>query len=175
MKLFDTLGHYKFWKFISFNFVEKLLKSGTISDFVAFFLSSYFLLWHGQKRNYQKRNEKGKKKFSHIFDKQFMKLHFNCHSSKGQLISKGVLMSLLSSKKRTKEFNFTTMIPQIDLFSFVFGGNRRHQKTISKLSDLYHKVYGRESDCSQIMVDYLSQFAPPLRAFYSCSGVSWHP
>ena len=39
---------------------------------------------------------------------------------KGQLISKGVLMSSISSKKRTKEFDFTTMIPQIDLFSFVF-------------------------------------------------------
>ena len=61
--------------------MEKLLKCGTISDFVAFFLSSYFLLWHAQKRNYQRRNEKGKKKFSHIFEKQFMKLHFNCHLS----------------------------------------------------------------------------------------------
>ena len=39
---------------------------------------------------------------------------------KGQLISKGVLMSSISSKKRTKEFDFTTMIPQIDMFSFVF-------------------------------------------------------
>ena len=39
---------------------------------------------------------------------------------KGQLISNGVLMSLISSKKRRKEFDFTTMIPQIDLFSFVF-------------------------------------------------------
>ena len=57
-----------------------MAKSGTISDFVAFLLSSYFLLWHAQKRNYQKRNEKGKK-FSDIFDKQFMKLHFNCHLS----------------------------------------------------------------------------------------------
>ena len=30
------------------------------------------------------------------------------------------LMSLISSKKRTKEFDFTTMTPQVDLFSFVF-------------------------------------------------------
>ena len=43
-----------------------------------------------------------------------------CNFSKGQLISKGVLMSSISSKKLTKEFNFTTMIPQVDLFSFVF-------------------------------------------------------
>ena len=55
---------------------------------------------------------------------------------KGQIISKGFLMLSISSKKRTKEFDFTTMIPQVDLFSFVFGGNRRHQKNILKLSDL---------------------------------------
>ena len=28
------------------------------------------------------------------------------------------------------------MIPHVDLFSFVFGRNRRHQKNISKLTDL---------------------------------------
>ena len=39
---------------------------------------------------------------------------------KGQLISKEVLMSSIFSKKRTKEFDFTTMIPQVDLFSFVY-------------------------------------------------------
>ena len=47
-------------------------------------------------------------------------LHQDCTVLKGQLISKGVLMSSISSKKRTKEFDFTTMIPQIDLFSLVF-------------------------------------------------------
>jgi hypothetical protein len=40
--------------------------------------------------------------------------------TKGQLISKWFLGSSISSKKRTNEFNFTTMIPQVDLFSFVF-------------------------------------------------------
>ena len=39
---------------------------------------------------------------------------------KGQVISKGFLMSLISSKKRTKKFDFTSMIPQVDLFSFIF-------------------------------------------------------
>ena len=34
--------------------------------------------------------------------------------------AKGFFMSLISSKKRTKEFDFTTMIPQVDLFLFVF-------------------------------------------------------
>ena len=45
-----------------------------------------------------------------------------CHLStaKGQIISKGFLMSSISSIKRMKEFDFTTMIPQVDLFSFVF-------------------------------------------------------
>ena len=41
-------------------------------------------------------------------------------TSKGQIISKGFLMSSISSKKRTKEFNFITMITQVDWFSFVF-------------------------------------------------------
>ena len=31
--------------------------------------------------------------------------------------------SSISSKKQTNEFNFITMIPQVDLFLFVFGGN----------------------------------------------------
>ena len=39
---------------------------------------------------------------------------------KGQLISKGLFGILNSHKKRTKKFDFTTMIPQVDLFSFVF-------------------------------------------------------
>ena len=56
--------------------------------------------------------------------------------AKDQIISKGFLMSSISSKKRMKEFNFTTMIPQVTCFCLFFGGNRRHQKTISKLSDL---------------------------------------
>ena len=30
------------------------------------------------------------------------------------------------------------MVPQVELFSFVFGENWRHQKDISKLTDLYH-------------------------------------
>ena len=36
----------------------------------------------------------------------------------------------------TNIFDFTTMVPQIDLFSFVFWENWRHQKYISKLTDL---------------------------------------
>ena len=47
---------------------------------------------------------------------------------KGEIISKGFLMSSISSKKRTKEFDFTTMIPQVDLFSFVFWRKSRTPK-----------------------------------------------
>ena len=39
---------------------------------------------------------------------------------KGQLISKGLFGILNSSKKRTKKFDLTTMILQLELFSFVF-------------------------------------------------------
>ena len=45
---------------------------------------------------------------------------FSMKSTKGQMISKGFLVASISSKKQTKEFDFTTMIPQVDLFSFVF-------------------------------------------------------
>ena len=36
-----------------------------------------------------------------------------------------------------KKFNLSTMVPQVELFSFVFRKNLRHQKDISKLTDLY--------------------------------------
>ena len=54
--------------------------------------------------------------------------------AKGQLISKWFLGSSISSKKRTNEFNFTTYYETC--FRSFFGGNRRPQKTISKLIDL---------------------------------------
>ena len=40
--------------------------------------------------------------------------------TKGQLISKGLFGILNSSKKGTKKFDFTTMIPQVDLFLFIW-------------------------------------------------------
>ena len=58
---------------------------------------------------------------------------------KGQLISKGFWGSSIPSKKQTNKFNFTSGRLVFVLF---FGGNRRPQKTISKLTDLYqHYVY----------------------------------
>jgi hypothetical protein len=41
-------------------------------------------------------------------------------SAKGQLISKCLFGIFNSPKKRMKEFDFTTMVPQIKLFSFLF-------------------------------------------------------
>ena len=40
--------------------------------------------------------------------------------AKGQLISKCLFVVLNSSKKRTKKFDLTTVIPQVELFSFNF-------------------------------------------------------
>ena len=39
---------------------------------------------------------------------------------KGRLISKGIFGILNSLKKLTKKYDFTTMIPQVDLFLFIF-------------------------------------------------------
>ena len=54
---------------------------------------------------------------------------------KGQLISKCIYGILNSPKKLTKKLNFTTTVPQVKLFLFVFLENWRHQKDISKLTD----------------------------------------
>ena len=49
-----------------------------------------------------------------------------------------------SPKKRTKKFDFTTMVLQFKLFSFFFCENWRHQTDILKLTDLYltHSLSG---------------------------------
>ena len=44
--------------------------------------------------------------------------------------------SSISSKKGTNKFDLTTMIPQVDLFSYVFWRKSTTPKTISKLTDL---------------------------------------
>ena len=48
--------------------------------------------------------------------------------SKGQLISKGLFTILNSSKKWTKKFDSTTMIPHVDLLLFIFWRNLKTQK-----------------------------------------------
>ena len=57
-------------------------------------------------------------------------------TAKGQLISKCLFGVSNSSKKRTKKFDLTTMIPQVELFLFIFWKNSKHQIDISKLTDL---------------------------------------
>ena len=78
--------------------------------------------------------------------------------SKGQTKSKQFFQADVSSKKRTNEFYFTTMKPQVDLFSFVFGGNWRHQKDISKLTDLYQHQFW----CSAVSPLYIFSIIQPL-------------
>ena len=55
---------------------------------------------------------------------------------KGHWISKWFLGSSISSKKRMNKFNFTTIIPQVDLFSFVLWRKLTTQKINSKLTYL---------------------------------------
>ena len=57
--------------------------------------------------------------------------------TKGQFIFKCLFGMYLQffPKKRTKKFDSTTMVSQVELFSFVFWENWRHQKDISKLTD----------------------------------------
>ena len=56
--------------------------------------------------------------------------------SKGELISKCIFGVFNSSNIRTKKFDLTTMIPYVELFPFIFLKNSKHQKDISKLTDL---------------------------------------
>ena len=55
---------------------------------------------------------------------------------KGQLISKCLFGIFNSPNKQTKKIDFTAKVPQVELFLFGFGENWRHQKDISKLTDL---------------------------------------
>jgi hypothetical protein len=54
--------------------------------------------------------------------------------SKGQLFSKGLFGILNSSKKRTKKIDLTTMIPQVDLFSFAFWKNLKTPKRLFEIN-----------------------------------------
>ena len=63
---------------------------------------------------------------------------FNHHSrvlavTKGQLISKCPYGVFNSSKNERKYLTFSTIIPQVELFLFIFWKNWRYQKKISKL------------------------------------------
>ena len=56
-------------------------------------------------------------------------LHTYNNFDKGQIISKANYGILNSSKKRTNKFDFTTMIPQVVLFSFGFWRKLKPPKT----------------------------------------------
>ena len=59
--------------------------------------------------------------------------------SKGQLILKGSLRypQIFQTQKNKPD---STMITHVELFLFVFWKNWRHQKEISKLTDLWRQI-----------------------------------
>ena len=54
--------------------------------------------------------------------------------AKGQLISKCLFAILNSPQIWTKKFDFNTKVPKVELFSFVFGENWKHQKRHFKIN-----------------------------------------
>ena len=52
-----------------------------------------------------------------------------------------MVFEVIDFLQKTNKFDFTTMIPQVDLFLFVFWRKyRQPQKTISKLPDLFYTI-----------------------------------
>ena len=76
------------------------------------------------------------KNFLYILDKIVLKcvFFFLLLPPKGQLISKRLLCILNSPTKRTKKFDFTTMIPQVDLVLFVFWEKLKAPKRPFKIN-----------------------------------------
>ena len=82
-----------------------------------------------------------------FFDKSKISSLWLCELCKGQLISKCLFCILNSPKKQPKKFNFTAMVPQVELFLFVFferelktekrhfESSRRRKKDILKVAD----------------------------------------
>ena len=61
------------------------------------------------------------------------------HISKGRKKSKWFFQADVSSKKRTNEFYFTTMKPQVDLFSFIFWRKLKTPKRHFEIDWPLHK------------------------------------
>ena len=57
-------------------------------------------------------------------------------TTKGQLISKCLFGIFNSPQKTNEKFNIATMVTQVELFSFSFWENRKHQRNFSKLTEL---------------------------------------
>ena len=77
-----------------------------------------FLEFRHQKTNWNRPND-----LKHRYN-----FFISSLACKGQLISKCLFGLFNRSKKRTKQFDLTTMIPQVDLFSFVFWKNLKTPK-----------------------------------------------
>ena len=82
---------------------------------------------------------------------------------KGQLISKGHFSVSILPKKERKNSTNSTIVPQIDLFLFVFWENWRHQKVLSKLTDLYHRT-----DANTYAYVYISYINTRLLCLGNC-------
>ena len=84
-----------------------------------------------------------------------------------------------SSKKLTNEFNFTTtMIPQFDLFPFIFGRNWIRQKDISKLTDLKYILWILQARKSwliycQVIVFHFLQWKMLWQGKWAENGPQW--
>ena len=69
-----------------------------------------------------------------ILAKQFLAKMIEDIVIKGQTKSKRFFQANVSSKKRTKEFYFTTMKPQVNLFSFIFWRKLKTPKRHFKIN-----------------------------------------
>ena len=89
--------------------------------------------------------------------------------TKGQIISKWFLVSSISSKKRTKEFDFTTMTPQVDLFSFVFWRKSKTPKNLSEI--IWPLIEQNMADSLKLILLYLYLFWVTLLQVPACNEV----
>ena len=79
--------------------------------------------------------------------------------TKGQKISKAIFDVLNSPKKWTKKFDFTTTIPQIDLFSFVIWKKLKTPKRHFEINWPLDMVDGDELISINKKCDYISKFS----------------
>ena len=82
------------------------------------------------------------------------------YQTKGQVISKSIFVIFNSPKKQPKKFDFTTMAPQVELFSFVFW---RRFKTPKRHSEINWPLVGliKRTGC-QYFLWYLSICRGPI-------------
>ena len=67
--------------------------------------------------------QEGKIRSAYSFILKYSEITVFTDITKGQTKFKRCFQADVSSKKQTNKFYFATMTPQVDLFSFVFGGN----------------------------------------------------